>query len=168
MTLSTQAKASLAQAVEFKRLVRGSHHIVFATPVEASSVWEAVGGRKRIVTYSRLVISESLGAVEPSERELMVRTLGGQVGDIGQIVHGEAELALNTPSVLFIGQAKDQPLFIQAMSQGEYPTKSGEKEPILALSPRLSEIDADEASAVVVLNKQRLSVARRLVQGVAR
>ncbi|MEZ4375904.1 MAG: twin-arginine translocation signal domain-containing protein [Polyangiaceae bacterium] len=168
LTLSGPAHASLARAVDFERLVRASHHIVFATPVEASSKWESIGGRERIVTYSRLLVSESLGGSETSESELLVRTLGGRVGDIGQIVHGEAELALNQPSVLFIGRAKDQTLYIQAMSQGEYPTKMRDKEPILALSPRLAEVDADSKSAVRVLNKQRLSAARQLIQEAGR
>lgn len=168
LTLSGHAHASLAEAVDFESLVRASHHIVFGTPVEASSKWEAIGGRKRIVTYSRLLIAEALGAVDPGETELIVRTLGGQVGEIGQVVHGEAALALNQPSVLFIGRAKNQPLYVQAMSQGEYPTTGDAKDPRLTLSPRLAEVDASRKSAIRVLNKQRLSAVRTLVQEVSR
>ncbi|MEZ4230858.1 MAG: hypothetical protein R3B89_16905 [Polyangiaceae bacterium] len=168
LTLTRVAEASLARAISLETLVRTSHHVVFATPVESSSRWEQIAGRKRIVTYTRLLVSESMGAIAPDESELMVRTLGGQVGDIGQIVHGEAELALNRPSVLFVGLASQGPLFIQAMSQGEYPTREHQGEPQLRLSPRLSEIDADARSAVRLLNERQLSAARKLIQEVSR
>lgn len=168
LTLSERAAASLARAVSLDGLVRSSQHIVFATPVEASSKWETIAGRRRIVTYSRLLVTETLGGAAPGASEVLVRTLGGQVGEIGQVVHGEAELALNRACVLFLGHVSNQPLFIQGMSQGEYPTHEQDGEPRLRLSPRLGELDTDPSSAVRRLNKQPLSAARKLIREVAR
>jgi hypothetical protein len=98
------ARASVARALTLPELVRQTERVVLATPLQAESRWETVGRARRIVTYTRLRVDETLHGSQ-AESEVMVRTLGGKVGKIGQIVHGEALLSPHEQSVLFIGLA---------------------------------------------------------------
>ncbi|MBX3181613.1 MAG: hypothetical protein KIT72_12910 [Polyangiaceae bacterium] len=160
--LGAPARASLARAISLQALTRGSRHVVVGTPADSYSVWEEVGGRRRIVTYTRLLVEEAIARLDPAP-ELMVRTLGGRIGDTGQIVHGEAVLAAERPCVLFVGGG--DVLVVQGMGQGEYPLVAGSSERRLALSPRLGELESTAGSATVRLNRQPLSEARRRIQG---
>src|SRR4051812_9349513 len=83
------AHATLVLPITLRELVSQSQHAVVGTPGAATSRWETIGGHERIVTYTPLHIEHSLDGTSPGS-ELTVRTLGGRVGDIGQIVAGEA------------------------------------------------------------------------------
>ena len=82
-----EASASVAIAASLEDLARASTVIARVTPVERTSAWED----GRIVTTTRVRVDEVVaGSVAGSTRELRVRTLGGRVDTIGQIVEGEA------------------------------------------------------------------------------
>src|SRR5262245_41457604 len=83
------AQAGVARPGPLRDLVRASRWVVVGTPLEAIGRWEEVGKSQRIVTYHRIRVDRSLGSKASSESELWVRTLGGRVGNIGQVVHGE-------------------------------------------------------------------------------
>jgi hypothetical protein len=119
------AQASVARALSLVDLSRQSENALVGTALEAASRWEVVGGRKRIVTYTRVRVDE-LFAGEATESEILVRTLGGKVGKVGQVVHGEAMLLLKEPAVLFIGYAPDGVIGVAGMSQGHYPIRADE------------------------------------------
>ena len=78
-SLPATAFTSLARAVTLEQLVRASKYAVLGTPLEARSRWEAVGRRKRIVTYTQIRVDEAL-AGPTQDATPWVRTLGGQVG----------------------------------------------------------------------------------------
>jgi hypothetical protein len=164
ITLSgARARASLARAVTLARLVRSSERAVVATAVDAHSRWETVGRKKRIVTYTRIRVDETLGG--PEDQELMVRTLGGQVGAVGQVVHGEAVLILGEPAILFLATDADATPLVTEMAQGHYPVRAAnDGERRVFPSPRLSEIDLGADSAVRQLVGRRLDDARSLVR----
>ena len=124
MWIPGAAKAGVARPVALRELVRGSRWVIVGTPLEAIGRWEEVGKSRRIVTYHRIRIDRGLGSKGPSETELWVRTLGGRVGDIGQIVHGEAALAHGEGAVLFLAPGKDGILGVTAMSQGHFPLQA--------------------------------------------
>ncbi len=160
--LGAPARASLVRAISLQALTRGSRHVVVGTPADSFCVWEEIAGRRRIVTYTRLLVEEAVARLEPAP-ELMVRTLGGRIGELGQLVHGEAVLAAGQPCVLFIGGQGT--LVVHGMSQGEYPLVSSSDERRLTLSQQLGELEATPESATVRLNRQPLSEARRRIQG---
>ena len=117
---SKVATATTARAVSLQDLVRRSTRIVRSTPLDSFARTEAIGGTQHIVTYSRLRVDEAIHG-DTSETEILVRTLGGTVGTVGEIVHGEAELAINEPCVVFLltdSQGVEQ---VTAMAQGHYP-----------------------------------------------
>src|SRR5262245_15817589 len=96
------AQATIMRAVTLNELVSQSRHAIVATPGEATSRWETIGGRERIVTYTQVRVEYPLDGTAPSSSELVVRTLGGRVGDIGQIVDGEAPLRRRATAALFL------------------------------------------------------------------
>jgi hypothetical protein len=92
------ARASVSIAVLFEALVGDTTTACIATPTEQHAVWE--GGR--IVTYTRVHIDDGIAGELGTGRETWVVTLGGIVGDVGQIVEGEATLRVGLPSLLFL------------------------------------------------------------------
>src|SRR4051812_8776884 len=95
--LPMPARAGIARAVKLEELIARSAFVVQSTALDGYSVWENLGGQKRIVTYSRMRVDDHVAGAVPKDPELMIRTLGGRVGEIGQIVHGEAMLKLEEP-----------------------------------------------------------------------
>lgn len=162
------ARASMARAISLEALTLSSRHVVVGTPVDAESRWEVIGGRKRIVTYSRVLVSELVAGADPGQAELMLRSLGGRVGEVGQIVHGEADLAIDQAVVLFVGQADASPLFVQAMSQGEYPLVERKGVRHLRVSRTLLETDEQAGTATTRLRDQSLDRARSLIREATR
>ena len=158
------ALASLARAVTLGELVRSSNLALLGTPLESQSRWEVVGRRKRIVTYTRLRVDELLGGAG-GEPELLVRTLGGQVGGVGQAVHGEALLIIGEPAILFVTSDSVGTRSVTEMAQGHYPVrtaKDGSRR--LFPSPMLAELDHAADSAVKQLIGRRLEHASTLVR----
>lgn len=132
------AHSGAAVAVSLSELVHSSQHIVVATAREATSAWERLGGGRRLVTYSRLEVHQPLDGRDPSSADLYVRTLGGQLGDVGQIVFGEATLSHGELCVVFLREAEPALFSVCAMAQGHYPLRRDDKGiERLQLSPRL-------------------------------
>jgi hypothetical protein len=166
--VSHPALASLSRAVRLEELVARSEHVLLGEPLEAYSRWERIGDRKHIVTYTRVRAHELLGGKDPEQDELLVRTLGGRVGELGELVHGEASLRIAARSVLFVMPAQGV-LSVTAMAQGHYPLeKSSAGVELLRRSPAASELLAEANSAVRRLPGLRVAEARALVQQAVR
>ncbi len=157
--------AGAAIPVSLEKLVHYSHLAVVATMREAVGTWERTPTGKRIVTYSRVEVHQPLDGRSPPEGELTIRTLGGRVGDTGQVVHGEAELTLNEPAVFFVRPADAGSFAITAMAQGHYPLDEDEQGTYrLSTSPRLADfIRRDPDSAVSRLRGKSVADCERLV-----
>lgn len=160
------ASASLSRAVGLEVLVSRSRHVLVAEALDAESVWERVGDRRRIVTYTRLGVHEVLGGQAPPDPELLVRTLGGRVGDLAELVHGEAVLSLGGRGVLFTMPSRGA-LAVTAMAQGHYPLvrdKVGTER--LRRSPAAQELLGEPGAAVERLVGLDLESTRRLLRQV--
>lgn len=165
------AFAGAAVPISLTALVARSRHVVVATPRVADSTWEEIGGSKRLVTYTRLTIEDALDDRAIDETEILVRTLGGRLGPIGQIVHGEAELRRDETAVFFVKPRTDGGTYhITGLSQGHYPLLA-DKQSVrrLTQSPHLPTFVTKQADAAVTrLSGQSLLAARSLVTGVLR
>lgn len=117
------AEASVSILVSLDELLLASSYVVVGTAGERKSVWEDLPSGKRIVTYTKIKVDESL--VGAPGKEVTVRTLGGVVGDVGQAVSGEAQIAAGSKSVLFLMKSGDT-VVVAAMAQGHYPVKTDE------------------------------------------
>jgi hypothetical protein len=164
VVMARPARASLARAVPVEELVGRSQHVMVGEPLDAYSVWETMGGRKHIVTYTRVRAVELLAGADPKEDELLVRTLGGRVGELGELVHGEAMLTLGARGVLFVMPTRGA-LGVTAMAQGHYPLlRDGAGTERLRRSPEANELLREEGSAVKRLTGLQVAEARALVR----
>ncbi|HYO93477.1 MAG TPA: hypothetical protein VER33_03150 [Polyangiaceae bacterium] len=164
------AEATLMRSLTLEALASRSARIVVATALESSSRWVELGGRRRIVTDTRVRIEEGIAKQDSSDSEVMVRTLGGVVGELGALVHGEAELALDEPCVVFLAPRAADLHSVAGMAQGHYPLRTDPKRVLrLQPSPRAAELLGNEHSAVERLVNQELKVARtRILEAVRR
>jgi hypothetical protein len=158
-----RAEATVVRAVSVEELVRRSHSVLVATPLERVAEWASIGGTRRIVTLTRVRVEEAVAGVN-EDSELIVRTLGGRIGDIGQLVDGEAELRVGERSLLF-SHRFDAGLFgVTAMAQGHYPfDEKGGAEPRLRHSPRVATLVRGQNAAVEKLVGLTLRDAKSLV-----
>ncbi|HVJ16754.1 MAG TPA: hypothetical protein VM686_15040 [Polyangiaceae bacterium] len=165
--LPDMAQAGVARGLPLEQLVRRSAHILRGRPLDAYSEWTRYGDQRRIVTYTRVRVDEAL--VGGGEAELLVRTLGGTVGKLGQVVHGEADLLLNEDCVAFLMPDRDGMLGVTAMAQGHYPLAS-DSSGVVRLNPsrQLSVLLDDKTSAVARLRGRSVLEARELVKQAAK
>lgn len=114
----TDAHASVSIAVAFDALVKDADAVGVVTPVEAKSVWED----GRIYTYTKVKIDQSVAGDVGTGSEGWVRTMGGVVGKIGQMVDGEPVLTVGKPSLLFLRNFKQGGTWqVSARAQGQFP-----------------------------------------------
>jgi hypothetical protein len=167
LLVSPAAQAGVARAVELGELVRASETVVVGTAVESLSQWETLGKQRRIVTYSRIRVDQQVAGA-PVSGELWVRTLGGRVGKIGQIVHGEARLFARRPALLFLELHAPGVHRVVALAQGHFPLKADATGELrLGLSPELSVLYGADRSAARLLNGRTLSEAQALIKAAA-
>lgn len=158
------ARASLARALRVEELVARSQHVLVAEPLDAYCDYAEIGGRKHIVTYTRIRALEVLAGTAPKQDELLVRTLGGRVGKLGELVAGEAQIAPGAQGVLFITPAREA-LAVTAMAQGHYPLQRDRASVArLQRSPQANELTAEDGAAVRRLHGLSLSDARTLLR----
>lgn len=118
------AEASISVLLSLDELVAASALVVVGTPGERRSQWEEMPSGKRIVTYTTVKVDRSITGSAGSE--IVVRTLGGTVGDIGQAVSGEAQLARGSKAVLFLMKRGDVTM-VTGMAQGHFPVVNDDK-----------------------------------------
>lgn len=90
------ARASVSVTLIFDDLLQRASAVAVVVPVDRRGVWED----GRIVTYTHVRIERLVAGRLPSE--VWVRTFGGSVGHIGQIVEGEATFAGADASLVFL------------------------------------------------------------------
>jgi len=146
-------------------LTRTSTAIATVTPLEQQSHWE--GGR--IVTLTRVRI-DSLLAGNPTISEPIVRTLGGTIGNLTQIVDGEPVLLPSSRALLFLRETGPGTFQVAGRGQGQFPiVVSLEGGPFVVHHPRLGTLvqPVDRPSvraAVSVLHGLALDAAEATIE----
>jgi len=161
--LTAPARATLLRGLSLPALVQLSQRILVLEPFDAVCRYAEIGGRKSIVTDTRVVVHESWAAA--GDAELTLRTLGGRLDSVGELVHGQPVLELGVRAVAFLTLGRDQKeWWVTGMAQGHFPL-SGSAETSRLLSSRgLPEIVNLETSAVRRLVGRQLGEARELVR----
>ena len=114
----TDARASVSIAVGFDALVKDADVVAVVTPVESKSLWED----GRITTYTRVKVEQGVAGELGTGGEGWVRTLGGVVGKIGQLVDGEPVFVTNKSTLVFMHKFKTGGTYeVSARAQGQYP-----------------------------------------------
>jgi hypothetical protein len=133
LALSPRADASTARLITLEQLLERSTYVVIGTAGERHSVWEDMPSGRRIVTYTRVTVERAVAGAPGAE--VLVRTLGGAVDNIGQSVSGEALLFPGSRSLLFLLRV-DGFAVVTGMAQGHYPVVADASgAPRLAASP---------------------------------
>ncbi len=114
---AVDAHASVSIQVTWDGLLHDSTAAVVATTVETRSVWE----NGRIYTYSREHVDRAIAGELSSGADVWVRTLGGVVGKIGQMVEGEAVLSPGEAGLLFLHPGPVGAFVVTARGQGQFP-----------------------------------------------
>src|SRR5689334_11269613 len=114
----SRAFASVARGLTLRDLVLKSQSAVLMTGLARHASWQTVGGSRRIVTETRARLDQLVTGADPSSSEVLVRTLGGRVGQIGQLVEGEAELTLGEACLVFLTELDPLVYGVTGMAQG--------------------------------------------------
>jgi hypothetical protein len=151
--------------MSLQELVSRSQHAIIGTPLQARCSHLTIGGRRWLITETRLRVEGMLGLEPLADAELVVRTLGGQLDGVGEIVHGQAEFQQGRQCVGFLERAPDGACWVTGMAQGHYPLDRTDSALVLQASPQLPTIRDWEQSAVKRLVGTRLSEAESLIAG---
>lgn len=120
----SDASASVSIAVPFEALVKDADHVAVVTAAESKSVWED----GRIYTYTKVKVDQGVAGDIGAGAEGWVRTMGGVVGKIGQLVDGEPVFVTGKTSLVFMRKFKANDVFeVSARAQGQYPVLVDEK-----------------------------------------
>jgi hypothetical protein len=118
-----------------------------------------------MVTDVTLEVAWTLRGKDNAGKDIVVRTLGGTVDGIAQIVYGEARLAIGQASLLFLVEGSENTLHVVGMAQGHYPLEpdaAGEWR--VRKSPGLDGVLKPEQSAAQTLSGQRLMDVPKLLE----
>jgi hypothetical protein len=121
-TSEREAAASVSAAALFDDLVKEASAAAVVTPIEQRAIWEG----NRIVTLTHVRVDRVVAGQVPEAA--WVRTLGGNVGHIGQIVEGQATFALGSASLLFVRlhvdpltKTRSDAFVVVDSAQGQFP-----------------------------------------------
>ena len=101
------------------------------------------------------------------ETELIVRTLGGKVGRLGERVDGQAQLVIGEACVIFLLQGPDSVHYVNGMAQGHYPLRGASARRLIK-SPDLPTILNFEDSAVKALVGSELGEASSRIRSLVK
>jgi hypothetical protein len=162
---ATDARASVSISVTWDGLLHESSAAVVATPLEARAVWE----NGRIYTYTHVRVERAVAGELGAGADPWVRTMGGVVGKIGQIVDGEPVLAPGQSSLLFLHAGPVGTFEVTARGQGQFPLVSDEKTaPHLVRSTAAGALVAPRSPALAALPLAADVVHGRAVDDFAR
>jgi hypothetical protein len=158
-----EAKATVSAAASFDDLVKDASAVAVVTPLEQRASWEG----NRIVTQTRVRIDRLVAGALPAEA--WVRTHGGSVGHIGQIVEGQPSFAVGQASLLFLRPHVDSAtgavastFVVVASAQGQFPIAAAGQPARLVRAPNVGAI-VDAPGKTV--GTQRTQLASAVLEG---
>lgn len=163
--IAEEAQATLVRGLTLEELSAESGRILVGRALDSSCQWVTIGGRRRIVTDTRVRVEDVLAKDAPADSEILVRTLGGTIGDVGALVHGEADLLLDESCVVFLRTLPEGVHRVTGMAQGHYPlAPDAGRVPRLKRSPRSSEIVGGDRAAIRRLVGLDIDTAKRSIR----
>jgi len=115
LALPTSALATSVRARTSQQLAQDSDLVIVGRVLERTGSWQGT----RIVTTHRIKI-DSIWTGNYPDTELEFVSLGGSVGDIGQIVSGSSQLPAGTQAVMFLTRLSKGRFCSVALSQGVF------------------------------------------------
>jgi hypothetical protein len=99
LLMAGPADASIVQGLELEELVAHADRIVLGRVLFSESFQLPNG---QLGTWHRISVERELRGHAPDQQEVMVETLGGQVGDIAMRVEGEPSFTVGERVLVFI------------------------------------------------------------------
>jgi hypothetical protein len=159
--------ASQFVPIPFAELVRTSSRIWLALPLESQSEWIETRVGKLIVTHTRVACEDEVMAGSGHASELWVRTLGGSIGKLGQLVPGEAKLRVGERCVVFLSRPSAHHA-VNGMAQGHYALRREARIERLSANVEALSARAAKGSAVSMLADRELNEALSRIKSEAR
>jgi hypothetical protein len=150
------APASVSVAATWDGLLNRSSAAALVTAAESHSVWED----GRIFTYTRVHVDQPIAGDLGASADAWVRTMGGVVGKVGQIVEGEAAFAQGDQSLVFLRSGPAGSYVVTARGQGQYPVVRDE------VSHRAHIVQSHAVGVIVQPRVQATGVTPRLAADV--
>ncbi len=122
--IPTSASASVSIAATFDGLLRSSSTAAVVSAAESRAVWED----GRIYTYTHVRVERPIAGELGMGSEAWVRTMGGIVGKVGQIVEGEAAFMPGDRSVLFLRPGPVGAYVVTDRGQGQFPVVTDDQQ----------------------------------------
>ncbi len=97
--LTSPANGSIVQALDLDDLVGQSDEILLGHVVFSESFQRANG---TLGTWHRIIVERDLRGDASDEREVIVETLGGRMGDVAMRVEGEPSFSIGERVVVFV------------------------------------------------------------------
>ncbi len=93
------ADGSVVQGLELEELAAEADRIILGRVLFSESFLRRDG---QIWTWHRIEVEREIRGHDPDQRELIVETMGGQIGEIGMRVEGEASFQLGERVLVFV------------------------------------------------------------------
>jgi hypothetical protein len=93
------AKGSVVEGLELEELAVEADRIVLGRVLLSESFLRRDG---QIWTWHRIAVERGIGGSAPADDEVIVETMGGQIGEIGMRVEGEASFAVGERVLVFV------------------------------------------------------------------
>jgi hypothetical protein len=119
LLIGVPAAATTMLRINLPELSQKADTIVHGTVRRMESRWS--GDRRRIVTDVEIEVTETLKG-QAGSTVLLIQP-GGQVGDIGQMVHGLATFTPGEEVVVFLDRHGANAFRVTAMAQGKYQVR---------------------------------------------
>jgi hypothetical protein len=136
LLLGLPAAATTMLKMDLTGLAQTADTVVRGTVRRMESRWS--GDRRRIVTDVEIEVAETLKG-EAGSTVLIVQP-GGQVGDIGQNVHGMASFTQGEEVVVFLDRKGPSSFRVTGLAQGKYQVRrSADTRSVLAVPENLGD-----------------------------
>ncbi|RLB36363.1 MAG: hypothetical protein DRH30_15065 [Deltaproteobacteria bacterium] len=99
LAIASPANGSVVQALELQELVAHANRIVLGRVLFSESFRRPDG---QLGTWHRIAVERELRGSAPDEQEVIVETLGGQIGDIAMRVEGEPSFTVGERVLVFM------------------------------------------------------------------
>lgn len=97
--VASPANGSVVQALELQELVAHADRIVLGRVLFSESFRRPDG---QLGTWHRIAVERELRGSVPDEQEVIVETLGGQIGDIAMRIEGEPSFTVGERVLVFM------------------------------------------------------------------
>ncbi len=130
---SIPAAATIMIPLSIEDMTARAVTVVRARVADSSARWD--GARKHIHTYTNLEILDVIAGDRAKGDVVVVRTLGGAVGEIGMKVSGTAKFESGEEIVVFLTQEPLEAgtLRVVGMSQGKYDVRRDAGKPAIVV-----------------------------------